>query len=253
MLSDGPQSNYAPSTVSKNWAFENYLAGGPGMQSEIELTQVDPRQSPRDSRASVMNQEGLASTQALLGPQRSYTPIPLHVSTDNLNESTGSRNSSPQHLRQMSGNMLAGQQMRPQSAGAYNAMMQYPPQQLHSRQSSGNTLGTPQLRSPSPGPYQAYSPQQSPQHVRQTSGNMLAQGGGPYPAYQDGRQSPGPYQSYSPHVSPQHARQMSGNMLSSTPPPGYAPTPPGLQQQQQQHHQHSMGNSGHGRGAYRGY
>lgn len=237
ILSDGPQSNYAPSVTSKNWAYDNYLANGPaGAQSEIELGKYDPMQTPLlDGRSVGVNQDAMSSSRSLdaapLPPnalQRSFSPSPLQLSTDNLNQSPHPSLSPVQHQRQLSGNMLAGQQMRARSPGPYDSVMQYPPQP-HSRQNSGNMLNT--ARSTSPGLYQAYSPQHSPQHSRQASGNMLMQGG---------RQSPGPYQSYYGQQS-QHTRQTSGNMLSNTPPPGYVSPPPGLH-----YHQQSMGGATHG-------
>ena len=261
ILSDGPQSNYPPSVISKNWAFDNYLANGPGAPSEIELGQYDPMQTPLlDGRSVGVNPDAMSSSRSLnstpLPPnalQRNFPPSSLHLSADDLNQSPVNAHPSPspiQHQRQLSGNPLAGQQMRSQSPGPYNSMMQYPPQP-HSRQSSGNMLNT--ARSTSPGLYQAYSPQHSPQHSRQASGNMLMQGGrqspGGYQPYSQpspqtqhpsaGRQSPGPYQSYYGQQS-QHTRQTSGNMLSNTPPPGYVSPPPGLH-----YHQQSM-SSTHG-------
>jgi len=240
---------------SKNWAHENYLANGPGASSEIELNHIEAMQAPLlDHRTIGLNHEALQSARSLTpsinGPPRSHSPSPLYVSTDHPNHSP--MDPSPgYHQRHSSGNLLASHQIRSPSPGPQAAMSQYQyPPQPHSRQSSGNPL------------LQSQSPQQSPQHIRQISENMLGQGGrqspGPYQSY-TGRHSPGPYQSYSPHQSPQHARQMSGNVLSGTPPPSYIPPPPGLQSTQQHYHQHqqSMSSSGHsntaGRGPHGGY
>lgn len=184
-----------------------------------------------------MNQDAMQSRRSLtpsLPPQRSYSPSPLFVSTDNLNQSP--MDSSPaQHYRQPSGNLLADHQIRSPSPGPQATINQYQyPPQPHSRQNSGNNLA-------STGYSQPYSPQQRQQHIRQISGNVLGQGG---------RES---YQSYSPQSSPQHGRQMSANIHSS-PPPSYIASPPGLQQHQ---HQQSTSSNGHsntaGRGPRSGY
>ena len=259
ILSDGPKSNYAASETSKNWAYENYLANGPAGASEIELNQFEAMQAPLlDYRTIGMNQDALQSTRSLTPSlpqntlQRSHSPSPLYISTDDLNQSPVDP-PPVQHQRQPSGTLLANQQIRSSSPGPQSAMGQYRyPPRPHSRQNSGFA-----------GSSQPYSPQQSPQHNRQLSGNMLGQGGrqspGPYQAY-TGRHSPGPYQSYSSQVSPQQARPMSGNILSGTPPPTYIPPPPGLQSVQQQYYhqsQQSMSSSGHsstaGRGPRGGY
>ncbi|KAF9529713.1 hypothetical protein CPB83DRAFT_852038 [Crepidotus variabilis] len=243
-------SQYNAST-SNLPGYNNYLAQGPAGQSEIELSRFD-MQTPLIDRRGPQ-----------IAPERSYSPSPAYISTDNLMNqapsaaTTPSSYYPPNHQRQPSANMLAGQQIRGQSPGPYNSMNQYPPQQ-HARQPSGNMLHS-QQRSGSPGPYQAYgAPQQqmSPQHARQMSGNMLAQGG---------RQSPGPYQAYGGQQSSQLARPNSVNMLGSpTPQPMYSQQPPGLQHSQSQPlygHQQQPSNSsnGHlnnnvaGRGAHRGY
>lgn len=274
--------------------YDTYMAHGPGSTSthEIELNRLDSMALPLLHPNSMgYHHQGFSSEQSLTPslppslyqqyngsrdaplhrPQdRSYSPSPAYISTDNLAPSpsssypeTPASQTSPyspaQHQRQMSGNMLASQQMRTQSPGPYSATTptptqnQYPPQpQSHGRQNSGNMLGSP-MRSPSPGPYQAYSPQQQ-QHARQGSGNMLAQG----------RQSPGPYQAYSSQQQPpQHGRQMSGNMLAGgnrtvSPGPYQAystQSPPGSQSghSQQQSWQGGDSNNQAGRGAHRGF
>ncbi|CAA7260544.1 unnamed protein product [Cyclocybe aegerita] len=266
-------AHHYPNASSKTLVgYEKYLAQGSGSTNghEIEMTPIDSMQEPLlDPRSMAHHQQGFASQQSLtpsLPPsmyqqyngstkeaslyrpqERSYSPSPTYVSTDNLNQGRSPVSPYPnapasadshasyfppqqQHQRQVSGNMLASTQ-RSQSPGPYNAVAQYPPQpQQHGRQASGNMLNSPQTRTPSPGPNQAYGQQ----HSRQASGNMLAGTGTP---------SPGPYQAYggnqSQMLQQQHARQMSGNMLSNrTPSPGpyqaYAP--------QQQHARQGSGN-----------
>jgi len=278
------KSQYSNSAINLN-AYDTYLARGPGSGQghEIELASMDTMQQPLLHPNMGYHQQGFASEQSLTPslppslyqtyngssrdvplhrPQdRSYSPTPAYVSTDNLNPNPSSPSSSyaatpvsqispssyfngpppQQHQRQTSGNMLAS----PYSATT-PTQNQYPPQQ-HGRQNSGNLLA--QGRQ-SPGPYQAYPSQQQPQHGRQSSGNMLGQG----------RQSPGPYQAYpSQQQSPQHGRQMSGNMLATTriPSPGphqvYSPQTPSGQPQYQQQWQGGDPNNQAGRGSHRGY
>lgn len=228
MLND---TAYNPSIAAKTLpGYDAYMANGSAAQSDIELSRMDTMQVPLLDRRSVgFHQKSLISAQSLTpllsGPiQRSYSPSPAYVSTDNLMNQAPSAATTPSSYyppnQRSSVNLLAGQQ-------SSDSMNQYPPQQ-YSRQSSGNMLHSPQ-RAGSPGPYQAYAPpqqQMAPQHSRQTSGNMLAQGG---------RQSPGPYQAY-----------------------GHQP--PGLNQSQSSFHHQQPSNSsnGHsanmaGRGAHRAW
>lgn len=249
-------------------AYNKYLSQG--ASSGIELHNLDSMEEPLLSPTSMaMHQQAFASQQSLSKPpslyhngsreaplhrpqDRSYSPSPAYVSTDNLNQGRSPISPYPSseqshqsyftatptsaHQRQTSGNVLGNPQGRSQSPGPYNAM-QYPPQQ-HGRQASGNILaGPPSQSGHGHSPTQSQTLQQ--QHARQNSGNMLAS-----PAMRT--PSPGPNSAYSPQQQQQyHARQASGNMLNSsqarTPSPGpyQAYSPAG---QPQQHARQGSGN-----------
>ncbi|KAF9047436.1 hypothetical protein BJ165DRAFT_1102024 [Panaeolus papilionaceus] len=300
----GSQGGYYANSPSKNLTgYEKYMAQGPSSANEIELHTMDSMQEPLlNSRTMAMQPHGFISQQSLtpsLPPsmyqqsnasmreaplhrpqERSYSPSPTYISTDNLNSYNqqtspypASPGSASSHQRQMSGNLLANnQQMRTQSPGPYSAT-QYPPQphSNHARQGSGNPLQGQQ----SPQQAQQYHARQASgnvlqgqqaqaYHARQGSGNPLqgsprSQSPGPYQAYgqqpQHGRQpsgnmlassrtpSPGPHQAY--NQPPQHGRQMSGNMLDNfrtTSPGPYQSYSPQQPQQQQQHARQMSGN-----------
>ncbi|KAF8952519.1 late exocytosis, associated with Golgi transport-domain-containing protein [Flammula alnicola] len=301
---DGLKTHHANLSSKAFAGYDKYLTHGPGSTSEheIELSQLDSMQEPLLSpHAMALHQQGFTSQQSLspsLPPSlhynasreaplhrpqdRSYSPSPAYMSTDNLAQGQSPISPYPTGSEQSHQSSYfsptQSNQMRGPSPGPYGAM-QYPPQQharqasgnmlagpsrgqsptqsqqQHARQNSGNILASSQLRTQSPGPYQAYSPQQQQQrHARQSSGNLLASSQARTP-------SPGPYQAYSPQPQQQHARQTSGNMLAdnrsqspgpyqaySPQPQGYQQTPPGLQstnaaQYQQQQQQSPQANS----------
>lgn len=278
--------------TGKPSGYDDYLAKGPAHRPpEMELGPMDSMTEHLLSpRAMAFHEQGLASANSLVSPdslyqysnasastrdlyrpqERSWSPSPAYQSTEALpnsaaplvsagyagsNDTHSTHQYPPQHQRQPSNNLLAGNQNRnqPNYGHAPSPSQQYQ-QPQHARQMSGNMLASGRLspgpnqalnRSPSPGgpaygygrtspgPNQAYNGRTSPGLNQAYNGRTSP---GPGQAY-NGRTSPGPGQAYAPSPSPQHGRQQSGNMLAGGPPSAY-----NQQIGQQQHARQMSGN-----------
>lgn len=214
---------YANGSTTKLTGYDHYLNNGPmGQQSDIELTQMDSMQEPLLSPRSLAYQQSsaFASQQSLASfspamyqnpngseaplhrPQeRSYSPSPAYTASDVYNSTYSPSEVPPQHNRQASGNLLAGQQRSQspygqppythnQSPSQQYPSQQYPPQ--HSRQASNNVLAG--------------------QHSRQASGNMLARTDSPRSATPSQQRT----QSPSPQSSQQYLQQRQSRQANNT-------------------------------------